>query len=159
MPLHEITLTVNGTTHELAVEPRTLLIHALRDHLGYTGPNVGCDTSRCGTCTVRLDGRTIKSCTRFAVQEDGAEVETIEGLTEGGELTDLQRQFRAEHGLQCGFCTPGMIFSAEALLASNPDPTRAEIREGLKGNLCRCTGYHNIVDAVERTAADRRGEP
>nr|WP_207891655.1 (2Fe-2S)-binding protein [Natrarchaeobius halalkaliphilus] len=151
---HEITLTVNGTKRELSVEPRTLLIHALRDHLGYTGPKVGCESSLCGACTVHVDGKAVKSCTLLAVQADGADVTTVEGLGAADELHPLQAAFQDEHGLQCGYCTPGVLLSALALLESEPDPSRTEIRAALEGNLCRCTGYQNIVDAVE-TAADR----
>ncbi|RQG89281.1 (2Fe-2S)-binding protein [Natrarchaeobius halalkaliphilus] len=154
MTTHEITLTVNGTKRELSVEPRTLLIHALRDHLGYTGPKVGCESSLCGACTVHVDGKAVKSCTLLAVQADGADVTTVEGLGAADELHPLQAAFQDEHGLQCGYCTPGVLLSALALLESEPDPSRTEIRAALEGNLCRCTGYQNIVDAVE-TAADR----
>ncbi|WP_435348638.1 (2Fe-2S)-binding protein [Haloarchaeobius sp. HRN-SO-5] len=158
MTEHDITLTVNGTEHELSVEPRTLLVHALRDELGYTGPNVGCESSMCGACTVHLNGDAVKSCTLLAVQADGAEVDTVEGLTERhGDLHPIQEAFHEEHGLQCGYCTPGMIMTTKQLLAENPDPSEAEIREGLEGNLCRCTGYQNIVHAVE-SAADKLGE-
>jgi carbon-monoxide dehydrogenase small subunit len=128
------------------------LVHALRDDLGYTGANVGCETSLCGACTVHVDGEAVKSCTALAVQVDGAEIETIEGLAADGELHPVQRGFQEEHGLQCGYCTPGMIMTATELLAENPNPTREEIREGLEGNLCRCTGYQNIVNAVENAA-------
>ncbi len=149
----EITLTVNGTEHELTVEPRTLLVHSLRDELGYTGTNVGCESSLCGACTVRVDGDAVKSCTLLAVQADGASVETVEGLADdGGEFHPIQVGFQEEHGLQCGYCTPGMMMAATDLLEENPDPSREEIREGLEGNLCRCTGYQNIVNAVENAA-------
>jgi len=154
MTEHEITLTVNGTEHDLEVESRTLLVHALREELGYTGTNVGCESSLCGACTVRLDGDAVKSCTTLAVQADGAEVETVEGLAEGGEFHPIQQTFQEEHGLQCGYCTPGMMMSATDLLAENPDPSREEIREGLEGNICRCTGYQNIVNAVESAAEE-----
>ncbi|WP_255191812.1 (2Fe-2S)-binding protein [Natronobeatus ordinarius] len=157
MAAHDISLTVNGTEHRLTVEPRTLLLTVLREELGYTGANFGCDTGRCGACTVRLDGEAIKSCLRFAVQADGAEVETVEGLAPEGELTPLQEQFREHHGLQCGYCTPGMVMTADTYLRDAEAPTREEIREAIEGNLCRCTGYHNIVDAIEATAA-KRGE-
>jgi carbon-monoxide dehydrogenase small subunit len=143
-----VRLKVNGTEHELAVEPRRLLVHALREDLGLTGTHVGCDTSNCGACTVHLDGRAVKSCTVFAVQADGAEITTIEGLGSEDSLHPLQEAFWNDHGLQCGFCTPGMIMAAAALLAENPDPTEQEVRHALDGNLCRCTGYHNIVRAV-----------
>ena len=150
-----ISLTVNGTTHEHDVEPRMLLVHYLRDTLGLTGTHVGCDTSQCGACTVVLDGeRSVKACTMFAVQADGAEVLTIEGLAHEGTLHPLQAAFREEHALQCGFCTPGMIMAAYGLLRANPHPSEGEIRAGLEGNLCRCTGYHNIVKAVQRAAEE-----
>jgi len=152
MTEHDITLTVNGTEHELSAEPRTLLVHALRDELGYTGTNVGCESSLCGACTVHLDGDAVKSCTVLAVQADGSSVETVEGLAEDGEFHPIQAGFQEEHGLQCGYCTPGMMMAATDLLAENPDPSREEIREGLEGNLCRCTGYQNIVNAVENAA-------
>ena len=158
MAAHDISLTVNGTEHRLTVEPRTLLLTVLREELGYTGANFGCDTGRCGACTVRLDGEAIKSCLRFAVQADGAEVETVEGLAPEGELTALQEQFRECHGLQCGYCTPGMVMTADTYLRDADAPTREEIREAIEGNLCRCTGYHNIVDAIEATAAERGEE-
>jgi carbon-monoxide dehydrogenase small subunit len=156
MTTHDITLTVNGTAHDLTVEARTLLVHALRDELGYTGANVGCESSLCGACTVHVDGEAVKSCTAFAVQADGAEIETVEGLDAGGELHPIQKAFQEEHGLQCGYCTPGMIMTAADLLEDNPDPSREEIREGLEGNLCRCTGYQNIVNAVESAAETMR---
>jgi aerobic carbon-monoxide dehydrogenase small subunit len=143
-----VSLRVNGAEHHLEVEPRLLLVHALRDHLGLTGTHVGCDTSTCGACTVHLDGRAVKSCTVLAVQADGAEVTTIEGLASGGELHPVQEAFWNDHGLQCGYCTPGMIMAAAALLAENPNPTEDDVRHALDGNLCRCTGYHNIVRAV-----------
>ena len=143
-----VRLRVNGAEHELEVEPRLLLVHALRDRLGLTGTHVGCDTSNCGACTVHLDGRAVKSCTVLAVQADGAEVTTIEGMARDGELHPLQEAFWNDHGLQCGYCTPGMIMAAAGLLADNPNPTEEEVRHGLEGNLCRCTGYHNIVKAV-----------
>jgi len=143
-----VTLTVNGIEHRLQVEPRRLLVHALRDDLGLTGTHVGCDTSNCGACTVHLDGRAVKSCTVLAVQADGAQVTTIEGLGSEEHLHPVQEAFWNDHGLQCGYCTPGMIMAAAALLAENPDPSEAEVRHALEGNLCRCTGYHNIVRAV-----------
>jgi carbon-monoxide dehydrogenase small subunit len=158
MTEHDITLTVNDTEHELTVESRMLLIHALRDALGYTGPNVGCDTSICGACTVHLDGEAVKACTVLAVQADGGEVRTVEGLAADGELHPLQKSFQEEHGLQCGFCTPGMLMTATELLETNPDPDREEIREALEGNLCRCTGYQNIVNAVESAAGNGGGD-
>lgn len=156
MAEHDITLTVNGEDHELTVESRTLLVHALRDGLGLTGTNVGCESTLCGACTIHLDGRAVKSCTVFAVQADGAEITTIEGLADET-LHPVQEGFRTEHGLQCGYCTPGMVMAATELLRENPDPDDDEIREGLEGNLCRCTGYQNIVRAVE-TAAARMGD-
>ncbi len=143
-----VRLTVNGEEHRLEVEPRLLLVHALRDHLGLTGTHVGCDTSNCGACTVHLDGQAVKSCTVLAVQADGAEITTIEGLGTEANLHPLQEAFWNDHGLQCGYCTPGMIMAASALLAENPNPTEEEVRHALEGNLCRCTGYHNIVRAV-----------
>jgi aerobic carbon-monoxide dehydrogenase small subunit len=146
-------LTVNGVRHELAVEPRLLLVHLLRERLGLTGAHVGCDTTNCGACTVHLDGESVKSCTVLAVQADGAEVTTIEGLAPAGGLHPLQEGFWEKHGLQCGFCTPGMIMAAADLLRRNPNPTDEEIRHGLEGNLCRCTGYQNIVEAVKAAAA------
>ncbi|MFL5823442.1 MAG: (2Fe-2S)-binding protein [Solirubrobacteraceae bacterium] len=143
-----VRLRVNGVEQELEVEPRVLLVHALRDNLGLTGTHVGCDTSNCGACTVHVDGKAVKSCTVLAVQADGAEVTTIEGMASNGELHPLQEAFWNDHGLQCGYCTPGMIMAAAGLLAENPSPTEDEVRHGLEGNLCRCTGYHNIVKAV-----------
>jgi aerobic carbon-monoxide dehydrogenase small subunit len=146
-----IVLTVNGTRTELDVEPRQLLVHALREQLGLTGTNVGCDTSTCGSCTVHLDGEAVKSCTVLAVQADGRNVTTIEGIGAGG-LHPVQRAFMENHALQCGYCTPGMIMAAASLLHDNPSPSEDEIRHGLEGNLCRCTGYHNIVKAVQAAA-------
>jgi carbon-monoxide dehydrogenase small subunit len=146
-PVH-IRLSVNGVEHQLDVEPRLLLVHALRDHLGLTGTHVGCDTSNCGACTVHLDGRAVKSCTVLAVQADDAEVTTIEGLGSEDNLHPLQEAFWNDHALQCGYCTPGMIMASAALLAENPNPSEEEVRLTLEGNLCRCTGYHNIVRAV-----------
>ena len=145
-------LNVNGRLHELDVAPRRLLGEVLRDDLGCTGTHIGCDTSQCGACVVHVDGRSVKSCTLLAVQADGAEIVTIEGLSQGGELHPVQRAFHECHGLQCGFCTPGMIMSAVDLLRQNPEPNEPEIREWLEGNLCRCTGYHNIVRAVQAAA-------
>ena len=147
-----IALKVNGTTHRTDVEPRMLLVHYLRETLSLTGTHVGCDTSQCGACTVVVDGLAVKSCTMFAVQADGAEVLTIEGLGSIGSLHPLQQAFAEEHGLQCGFCTPGMIMASYDLLGRNPHPSEEEIRSGLEGNLCRCTGYHNIVRAVHSAA-------
>jgi carbon-monoxide dehydrogenase small subunit len=143
-----ITVTVNGQLHAGDVEPRQLLVHFLRDTLGLTGTHVGCDTSNCGACTVHLDGDAVKSCTVLTVQADGAEVTTIEGMGSEGDLHPMQEAFWANHGLQCGYCTPGMIMAGADLIAKNPSPTEAEVREALAGNLCRCTGYHNIVKAV-----------
>jgi carbon-monoxide dehydrogenase small subunit len=148
----KISLTINGTPYVDQVEPRLLLIHYLREVVGLTGPHIGCETSICGACTVMLEGRAVKSCTMFAVQADGRELLTIEGLAHDGKLDTMQEAFWNEHGLQCGFCTPGMILTAKQLLADNPSPTDQEIRHGLEGNLCRCTGYQHIVNAV-RTAA------
>jgi carbon-monoxide dehydrogenase small subunit len=145
VPVH---LTVNGETQEVEVEARLLLVHLLRDTLGLTGTHVGCDTTNCGACTVHLDGEAVKSCTVLAVQADGAEVRTIEGMADGDKLHPLQEAFWNDHGLQCGYCTPGMIMAAADLLQRNPDPTEEDVRHGLEGNLCRCTGYHNIVKAV-----------
>ena len=159
MSTRDISLTVNGTEHELSVEPRTLLIHVLRDELDYTGPNVGCESSMCGACTVHVDGRAVKSCTLLAVQADGADVTTVEGLADDGEFHPIQEGFQEEHGLQCGYCTPGMMMTATQLLAENPDPSEAEIREALEGNLCRCTGYQNIVRAVENAAEKMQEQP
>jgi carbon-monoxide dehydrogenase small subunit len=144
----QIGLTVNGSRRELTLEPRTLLVHALREGLGLRGTNVGCDTSSCGACTVLLDGESVKSCTLFAVQADGADITTIEGLAQSSELHPVQRAFRENHGLQCGFCTPGMVMAVVSLLRENPRPSGDEVRRALEGNLCRCTGYHNIVRAV-----------
>jgi carbon-monoxide dehydrogenase small subunit len=148
-----IALTVNGERHEADVEPRELLVYFLRERLGLTGTNVGCDTTTCGACTILLDGRSAKSCTVLAVQADGAEVTTIEGLARDGALHPLQEAFSAHHALQCGYCTPGMIMAAASLLADTPDPTEEQVRHALEGNLCRCTGYQNIVDAVRAVAA------
>jgi carbon-monoxide dehydrogenase small subunit len=149
---HEITVTVNGQEHSREVEPRLLLVHLLREKLGLTGTHVGCDTTSCGACTVLVDGVPIKSCTHFAVQVDGREVKTVEGLAQGGQLYPIQQGFHEEHGLQCGFCTPGMMLVSSALLEENPDPTEEEIRWALSGNICRCTGYQNIVKAVQWAA-------
>jgi carbon-monoxide dehydrogenase small subunit len=147
-----ITVTVNGQLHAGEVEPRQLLVHFLRDTLGLTGTHVGCDTSNCGACTVHLDGDAVKSCTVLAVQADGAEVTTIEGMGREGDLHPMQEAFWANHGLQCGYCTPGMIMAGADLIAKNPSPSEEEVREALAGNLCRCTGYHNIVKAVMSAA-------
>ena len=150
--MRRVSLAVNGVRHELDLEPRELLVYVLRERLGLTGTNVGCDTSSCGACTVLLNGESVKSCTLLGVQADGMELTTIEGLADNGTLHPLQQAFHEQHGLQCGYCTPGMVLAAVSLLAENPDPSEDEIRHGLEGNLCRCTGYQNIVKAV-RTAA------
>ena len=155
--MSRISMRVDGVTYEDEVEPRTLLVHFLRDTLGLTGTHVGCDTSNCGACTVHLDGESVKSCAVFAVQADGCEVTTIEGVGSSGALHPVQAAFHEMHGLQCGFCTPGMILSAIDLLQENPDPTETEIREGIEGNLCRCTGYQNIVRAVQQAASEMSG--
>ncbi|MBW8825422.1 MAG: (2Fe-2S)-binding protein [Acidobacteria bacterium] len=145
----KVTLTINGARHSHDVEPRTLLVHFIRDNVGLTGTNIGCDTSSCGACTVHLDGEAVKSCTILAAQVDGRELRTIEGLAAAdGTLHPMQQAFHENHGLQCGFCTPGMVMAAVSLLDDVPHPTEREVREGLEGNLCRCTGYHNIVKAV-----------
>lgn len=149
---HTISVTVNGVTHEASVEARTLLVDFLRDHLHLTGTHVGCDTSQCGACTIHIDGASAKACTMFAVQADGASITTIEGMATNGSLHPLQESFQEEHGLQCGFCTPGMIMSAADLLNTNPNPSESEIRHALEGNFCRCTGYHNIVKAIQSAA-------
>ncbi|HEU4750218.1 MAG TPA: (2Fe-2S)-binding protein [Acidimicrobiia bacterium] len=151
-------MTVNGRSVGAEVEPRTLLVHFLREQLNLTGTHVGCETGYCGACTVMVDGTTAKSCTMLAVQADGASITTIEGLARDGQLHPVQEGFWERHGLQCGFCTPGMIMSAVGLLEANPNPTEAEIRHGIDGNLCRCTGYHNIVKAIEYAASKMRGE-
>jgi carbon-monoxide dehydrogenase small subunit len=148
---------VNGRDHEAEIEPRLLLVHFIRDVLRLTGTHIGCDTTSCGACTVLLDGRPVKSCTLFAVQADGREIRTIEGVADNGKLHPLQEGFREEHGLQCGFCTPGMILTACALLEKNPNPSEQEIRWGISGNLCRCTGYQNIVKAVQYAANKMAG--
>ena len=160
MPKSQVSLTVNGETVEALVEPRTLLIHFLREQLNLTGPHIGCETSHCGACTVDLDGKSVKSCTMFAVQANGADVLTIEGMAAAdGTLHALQEGFREMHGLQCGFCTPGMIMRAYRLLQENSAPTEEEIRFGIAGNLCRCTGYQNIVKAIQYAAAKLGGVP
>ncbi len=150
----QVEMTVNGTPRSAEAEPRTLLVHFLREQLGLTGTNIGCDTSSCGACTVHLDGVSVKSCTVLAAQAHGHEVTTIEALASNGELHPMQESFRQNHGLQCGYCTPGMVMAAVSLLEENPSPTEQQVREGLEGNLCRCTGYHNIVKAV-LAAADQ----
>ena len=143
-----ISTTVNGVAHSDEVEPRTLLVHYVRDELGLTGTNIGCDTSSCGACTLHVNGESVKSCTMLAVQADGTELTTIEGLADGETLHPMQEAFRQCHGLQCGYCTPGMVMACVSFLAEHPAPSEADVREGLEGNLCRCTGYHNIVKAV-----------
>ena len=150
--MHPIVLSVNGVRHELEVEPRDLLVYVLRERLALTGTNVGCDTSSCGACTVLLDGQSAKSCTVLAVQADGAEITTIEGLAASGELHPVQQAFHDHHALQCGYCTPGMVMAAVSLIQNGEAPDRLAIRSGLEGNLCRCTGYHNIVEAVATAA-------
>jgi aerobic carbon-monoxide dehydrogenase small subunit len=150
--VRRVGITVNGVRHDAEVEPRELLVYFLREQLGLTGTNVGCDTTTCGACTVLLDGRSVKACTVLAVQADGREVTTIEGLSRDGELHPLQRAFHEEHALQCGYCTPGMIMAAVSLIEEHGTLSEEEIRKGLEGNLCRCTGYHNIVTAVQRAA-------
>jgi aerobic carbon-monoxide dehydrogenase small subunit len=155
----KVTVTVNGSPVGAEVPDRTLLVHFIRDHAGLTATNVGCDTSSCGACTVLLDGQSVKSCTLLAAQADGRAVTTVEGLAEGdGQLHAVQQAFRAEHGLQCGFCTPGMVMAAVSLLEENPAPTEEEVRTGLEGNICRCTGYHNIVRAVLAAASERQAQ-
>jgi carbon-monoxide dehydrogenase small subunit len=148
-----VSLTVNGVPHELVLEPRDLLVYVLRDQLGLTGTVVGCDTSSCGSCTVLLDGESVKSCTVLGVQAAGCEITTIEGLARDGTLHPLQESFHEHHALQCGYCTSGMILTAASLLAENPSPSAEEIREGLEGNICRCTGYQNIVEAIQAVAS------
>jgi carbon-monoxide dehydrogenase small subunit len=152
----QVAITVNGRVRKAQVEPRTLLVHFLREQLNLTGTHIGCDTTQCGACTVLVDGVAVKSCTVFAVQADGGDVTTIEGLAKDGRLHPLQEGFWAEHGLQCGFCTPGMIMAGVSLLADNPQPTEREIREGISGNFCRCTGYQHIVNAIQHAAAAGR---
>ena len=151
-----IEVTVNGVKHEAVVEPRTLLVYFLRDDLNLTGTHVGCDTSQCGACTIQMNGRAVKSCTILAVQANGTEITTVEGLAHDGALHPVQEGFREKHGLQCGYCTPGMIMTGVSLLEENPNPTEAEIRHALEGNLCRCTGYVNIVESI-RWAAEKMG--
>jgi len=150
----KIRVTVNGTVHESDVEPRTLLVHYVREVLGLTGTNIGCDTSSCGACTLHVNGESVKSCTMLAVQADGQELTTIEGLATNGELHPMQQAFMGNHGLQCGYCTPGMVMAATSLLKENPHPSETDVRIGLEGNLCRCTGYHNIVKSVLAAAGD-----
>jgi carbon-monoxide dehydrogenase small subunit len=158
MSQHEITVTVNGERHTRKVEARTLLVHFLREDLSLTGTHIGCDTTSCGACTVSLDGQVVKSCTVFAVQADGGTVETVESLAVNGTLHPLQEGFWEKHGLQCGFCTPGMLMTARSLLARNPSPTEDEIRHGISGNLCRCTGYNKIVEAIQYAADKLRAD-
>jgi carbon-monoxide dehydrogenase small subunit len=157
MSTHPIKVTVNGAVKEAEVEARLLLVHFLRENLNLTGTHIGCDTTSCGACTVIWNGRAVKSCTLFAVQADGSEVRTVEGLAQNGKLHPIQVGFHEEHGLQCGFCTPGMMMASVALLEANPQPNEDEIRWGLSGNLCRCTGYVNIVKAVQHAAAHPQG--
>jgi carbon-monoxide dehydrogenase small subunit len=158
MSTHTISLQVNGTKHYATVESRLLLVHLLRENLRLTGTHIGCDTTHCGACTVLLDGEPVKSCTVLAVQADGREIMTVEGLEQAGALDPIQEGFVQEHGLQCGFCTPGMMMTSYALLKRNPDPDEGEIREAISGNLCRCTGYVNIVKAIQHAAAKRPAE-
>jgi carbon-monoxide dehydrogenase small subunit len=154
----QINVRVDGASYTDDVEPRTLLVHYLREQLGKVGTVVGCDTSNCGACTVHMDGQAVKSCTVFAVQADGTQVTTIEGIADGKTLHPVQKAFHEMHGLQCGYCTPGMIMASIDLLKENPDPSESEVREGIEGNLCRCTGYQNIVRAVRQAAAEMRGQ-
>ena len=156
MTTHHISVTVNGEAHEADVEPRLLLVHLLRENFGLTGTHIGCDTSNCGACTVVVDGVSAKSCTMLAVSANGSTIKTIEGMASGAELHPLQQAFWDQHGLQCGFCTPGMIMQASTLLEDNPDPNEDEIRLGISGNLCRCTGYVNIVKAIQQAAGELR---
>ncbi len=158
MSKHEVTITVNGQPYTRQIDSRLLLVHFIREELSLTGTHIGCDTTSCGACTVLLDGKAVKSCTVFAVSANGKAVETIEGLAQGGKLHPLQEGFWEKHGLQCGYCTPGMIMSAKHLLSKNPDPTEEEIRQGISGNLCRCTGYNKIVEAVRYAAEKMNAE-
>jgi carbon-monoxide dehydrogenase small subunit len=158
MSQHEITVTINGEQQTRTVDARMLLVHFIRENLGLTGTHIGCDTTSCGACTISVDGEAVKSCTIFAVQADGATIETVEGLAAGGKLHPLQEGFWERHGLQCGFCTPGMLMSARALLARNPSPSEDDIRHGISGNLCRCTGYNKIVQAIQYAADKLRAE-
>lgn len=153
----QVTMTINGTVQSHDVEPRTLLVHYIRDHAGLTGTNIGCDSSSCGACTVHVNGEAVKSCTVFAAQVDGDSITTIEGLADGDQLHPMQKAFHECHALQCGYCTPGMVMAAVSLLDEIPTPTERQVREGLEGNLCRCTGYHNIVKAVLQCAAEQNG--
>ena len=154
---HSVSMTVNGKSVSGEVESRTLLVQFLREHLRLTGTHVGCDTSQCGACTIHVNGEAVKACTMFAIQADGAEITTIEGLATNGELHPMQKAFWENHGLQCGYCTPGMIMASVAMLKNNPNPTEEEIRHGLEGNFCRCTGYHNIVKSVKAAAESMQG--
>jgi carbon-monoxide dehydrogenase small subunit len=158
MSSHTVHVTINGEQKSGEADARTLLVHFIRENLNLTGTHIGCDTTSCGACTVLVDGTAVKSCTMFAVQADGAEIETIEGVAQNGELHPLQQGFWEKHGLQCGYCTPGMILSAKALLAKNPNPSEEEIRWGISGNLCRCTGYNKIVEAIQYAAAKLQEE-
>ena len=151
---HPVEVTINGETHERTVLARTLLVHFIRDVLALKGTHIGCDTGNCGACTVIYNGRTIKSCMMLAAQADGAEIQTVEGLAENGELGPIQRAFHEHHGLQCGYCTPGLLMSTTALLRDNPNPSEAEIRRGIRGNICRCTGYVNVVKSIEAAAEE-----
>jgi aerobic carbon-monoxide dehydrogenase small subunit len=153
----KVSITVNGTVYERDIEPRMLLVHFIREELGLTGTNIGCDTSQCGACTVHMNGRSLKACTCFAVQADGQTVRTIEGLANNGTLHPMQESFWEKHGLQCGYCTPGMIMASVAFLDGNPDPTEDDIRHALEGNICRCTGYQNIVAAVKAASEKVKG--
>lgn len=153
----KVSMKVNSILHENEVEPRTLLVHHLRENLGLTGTNIGCDTSQCGACTIHVNGEAVKSCTMLAIQADGKNITTIEGLSTNGELHPVQKAFWENHGLQCGYCTPGMIMASVDMLKNNPNPTEEEIRNGLEGNLCRCTGYHNIVKSVKAAADSMKG--
>src|SRR5262245_6069847 len=150
--MSQVSMTVNGKARKATIDPRVLLVHFLREHLRLTGTHIGCDTSQCGACTVLVDGRSVKSCTMFAVQADGSQITTIEGLASDGRLHPVQEGFSEEHGLQCGYCTPGMIMSAVTLLNENPRPSEQQIREGISGNFCRCTGYQHIVNAIQHAA-------
>jgi carbon-monoxide dehydrogenase small subunit len=156
---HQIRVSINGTAYEDEVESRLLLVHFIRENLNLTGTHIGCDTTQCGACTILMEGEAVKSCTMFAVQADGANLQTVEGLAEGDQLAPVQEGFWEEHGLQCGYCTPGMLMTAQGLLSRNPNPTEAEIRHALHGNLCRCTGYEHIVNAIQYAAKKTRGEP
>ena len=153
----KVSMKVNGTTFEHDVEPRTLLVQHLRENLQLTGTHIGCDTSQCGACTIHVNGEAVKACTMFAVQAGGSEITTIEGLANDGELHPVQKAFHENHGLQCGYCTPGMIMASVEMLKNNPNPTEEEIRHGLEGNLCRCTGYHNIVKSIKAAAVSTQG--